>query len=677
MIVAIAFSAQARENSDGGWVTLPEIGFVAPAHRGAVNFIAVDETGRVLSAGEDGFIGIWDSNEMRARERFQLSSCPVEKIAARPGKSEVAAYESDGLWFYRVSVWDYVKKERLFSISFTEPVLFCGYTAKGKYLVLGFNDGFSFYNPKNGELRGGRLGGCPVTFATSSPTERTLQTYSPSGALSYWDIDNLTLSRSFSVPANLDSPLAFGSYRFLAGQDEKELFVIDAVSGRILYKTPSIQGGVLLCADGDESLFFRLSPAYGEDGEDEGFTREDFAVGVSGDTGDAYGDDDGSEGLVRRVETFIKAEAAFSAAAPLGESRALTGFDDGRLAVCAEGSTDFFLFRNQTLLTDAAAAADGGIAFTDGNGRGAFIPSGFYEKPEADSVILFDSGTANRVATDDGKTFLFWRYGAGADGGSARDFPFAKTFEEQGARDAVAIGDSGALRRLRSASIYGKNALFLDFSGGITVFSLEDRRPVFSYAAALSLDAAFVDGRGMLIARGSEAEPAAPFLLVDYVSGETLPEEYPASMAFMLYKNRRNSIFSAVLRSVERRIKTEVIKFDTQNPRNSPVILSYDGEDTEFSFIEYGADDERYAATAGGEGAFIISDGDLTFAGRAPAFPQKLLPLNGSFAALDGDGSLAWYDGTSGKLLAMLRLYEDEWLLSTVNGTARGRLEPR
>jgi hypothetical protein len=215
--------------------------------------------------------------------------------------------------------------------------------------------------------------------------------------------------------------------------------------------------------------------------------------------------------------------------------------------------------------------------------------------------------------------------------------------------------------------------MFLDVSGGITVSWPDGGRPAFSYASALPLDAAFVDDRRVLIARN--AEP--PFLLGDYVSGETLPAAYPASMSFMLHRSRRNGLFCAVLRSVERQVITEVIKFNAASPQESPVIFSYAGEDTDFSFIEYGADGELYAATTGGEGAFIISGGKRTYIDRTPALPQKLLPLDGAFAALDGDGSIAWYDGSSGRLLAMLRLYDDGWLLSTSGGTTAEALIKR
>jgi hypothetical protein len=192
----------------------------------------------------------------------------------------------------------------------------------------------------------------------------------------------------------------------------------------------------------------------------------------------------------------------------------------------------------------------------------------------------------------------------------------------------------------------------------------------------MSFDAVFVGERGVLIARNAEAgRNSAPFLLVDTVSGETLPLVYPATTAFTLYKNGRDVVYGAVIKSGEGPVKTEVIRLEARNPEDSSVVCAYDGEDDDFSFIEYGGGSGGlFASTAGGEDVSVILEGGVTkTAERAPAFPRKLLPLSGNFAAVDGDGSIIWYDGASGEIAAMLRFYETGWLLSKRGGeTKRG-----
>jgi hypothetical protein len=665
------------------WITRPEESFIAPAHHGRVNCILSDSSGNIITAGDDGFIVIWDCADRTARERFQLSPYAIEKAAVHPEKNELAVYESDGVGFYRVSVWNYVEKRRLYTVQIANSVLYCAYTAQGKYLLICQNNGVLLVDSENGQPQGERLGGYPVSLAVSSKTERTLQTYSVSGALSYWDIDKSSLTQTVSVPANLRSPLVFGNYRFLAGQNDEGLFVVDAVFGRAFFKTEAIRDSLLFCAEDSSNSFFRVSFSGGNNILWELFTIETNA-GVNA-------------GVVQQGEIPLGSETSVSAAAPFDTSRFLIGLDDGRLALAGIddfiAGAEFFLFKNQRRLFDAVSVNDV-IAFTGENGMGAFIPASFDETAALDSINLFNTNSANRVTSDDKNAFLFWRCGDSEGGysfvGLEHSFPLVKfladknnpdsTGEEQ---DEYVIDDSGMSRDMRGASTNGSEVLFLDVSGNIIIFSIEEQRRIFSYSSAMSLDALFIDNRNVLVARNAETvrntAPFLPFLMIDSVSGETLPEAYPASMAFMLYKSPLNNIYSAVLKNAGNRITTGIIKFNVDRPEASETVFEYNGEDTNFSFAEYSVDGrEHLVSSAGGEGAAVILIGGGTPNNsaqkpveRTPAFPQKLFSQSNGFAALDLDGTISWYDGASGRLLAMLRLYEDEWLLSTSSGKVK------
>jgi hypothetical protein len=154
-------------------------------------------------------------------------------------------------------------------------------------------------------------------------------------------------------------------------------------------------------------------------------------------------------------------------------------------------------------------------------------------------------------------------------------------------------------------------------------------------------------------------------------------------MAFALYKSPLDNVYGAVLKNTGRRITTEIVSFNAAAPESSRAVFEYDGEDTNFSFIEYSLKNIKYLVSgAGGEGAYIIPLGgsrggdSRKLIGRSPAFLRKLLSQNNSFAVLDGDASIVWYDGVSGRLLAMLRLYQDEWLLSTSSGKVKRGIFP-
>ncbi|MDR1148391.1 MAG: hypothetical protein LBK66_07150 [Spirochaetaceae bacterium] len=439
---------------------------------------------------------------------------------------------------------------------------------------------------------------------------------------------------------------------------------------------------MLLCADDSGDSFFRLAFDSAESSGGN-FKREDFTV---------------EAGAVRRgeIEISLGSGGLISSAAPLDASHFLIGVDDGRLALVTnsysgdgvDGGAAFFLFQNQKGIFDAACV-NGVMAFIDEDGRGAFIPADFNELAERDSIDLFNTDSANRITADNKNAFLFWRYGADLNGDSftGAAFPFVRRLIKESppyAWEEYVIDNSDMRNPLRGAALSGDKVLFLDVLGEMKVFSIEERRRVFSYSSALSLDAVFVGGRNILIAYNADIlSGAAPFLLVDDVSGETLPVSYPALMAFALYKSPLDNVYGAVLKNTGRRITTEIVRFNAAVPESSSSVFEYDGEDTNFPFIEYSLKNIEYLVSgAGGEGAYIIPIGALRgggsrkLIGRSPAFPRKLLSQNNSFAALDGDDSIVWYDGASGRLLAMLRLYQNEWLLSTSSGKVKHGIFP-
>ncbi len=101
---------------------------VPPAHKGPVTSVFISGN-EVVSAGEDGFIEIWDISGLIARERFQLSSLEIKSMVKRPGKDELCLLESDGLGLYRISAWNYRERKKIFSLRFRDPVTYINYSA--------------------------------------------------------------------------------------------------------------------------------------------------------------------------------------------------------------------------------------------------------------------------------------------------------------------------------------------------------------------------------------------------------------------------------------------------------------------------------------------------------------------------------------------------------------------
>jgi len=101
---------------------------LAGGHRGNINSL-IHNGDTVLSAGDDGFLVTWNIQQRRAINRFQLTTYKIQSMVKHPIKNEICIIETSNLNTYKLSVWDYTHKQKLFTIllegPFTFSKLFC------------------------------------------------------------------------------------------------------------------------------------------------------------------------------------------------------------------------------------------------------------------------------------------------------------------------------------------------------------------------------------------------------------------------------------------------------------------------------------------------------------------------------------------------------------------------
>jgi hypothetical protein len=227
---------------------------------------------------------------------------------------------------------------------------------------------------------------------------------------------------------------------------------------------------------------------------------------------------------------------------------------------------------------------------------------------------------------------------------------------------------------LRSASILNGDILFLDSAGTIRVLSVKTGDEIFSFSAAGSLDAAFLD-RGNIVIGRSAVSGNTPFLRVSVETGETVPLPYPASIGARIYRGISGTLYGAAIDGSSSTAKTSIIRIDPHQPASSLRLMEYQGEDTGFGIVECGG---ALAATVGGDGASLYSSRGLIPFERTPGLPIRLVNGGGYFVTIDADGNISWHENQTGKLRALLRLYENSWVLEQYNqrgvATKTGRL---
>ncbi|MDR0442564.1 MAG: hypothetical protein LBH44_04060, partial [Treponema sp.] len=231
----------------------------AGGHRGAITAL-IRSDDKIISAGEDGFIVIWDTQKRAASERFQLTPYGIKSLIKHPTRDEICIIESGGMDYSILSVWNYSSRKRLFSLQSGEEITFVNYSAGGSFIITANLDGsyLTLLNSQTGEVTSSPELTEPALFAMTGRAERNMLVYQSKyirsfasgeyeGMIAYLDLNSASVTGEFNAPGGLASPIVFGNNRFLAGINREGLLLVDAASGTVLDKMKNISQDAILC----------------------------------------------------------------------------------------------------------------------------------------------------------------------------------------------------------------------------------------------------------------------------------------------------------------------------------------------------------------------------------------------------------------------------------------------
>ena len=607
---------------------------VPGGHIGAVNAVAYDNRGRLLSAGADGFLEIWDIRRNTALERFQVSVNPLQFMTLRPGKTQVAVAERSPIGTYKVSVWDYTTKRQIFSLPIS-AVSYINYSAAGNILIIAQRTSILLINADTGaSMPLPNIVTSSVVFAATGRSERSMVTYSSFGVLSYWDLTSGNALQQFNAPSQMQSPILFSNNRFLGGIDSQGLVVIDAVSGNILDRETRISYGILIPLDSESTEFLCLAI------EANYTILYRFNVTNNG-----------------RLELKRQWRAPQNIAPIVSGTAApdviVLGTNDGNVWIGREsGSARKMTVRNKTLIAEATGFGSY-IAILTKDNQLAFIPLD-YNRLTANTTIAFSriQHTQLTGGIEETDRLILWQDSNTQilpvirDDPSSNDMPIERL----------------SLRfPLRSVSSFGKKMLFLDSRGNITVISTETGAVMFTFSSIAALDAVFLDDRYILIGSGA-VSGSTPFMMVNMQTGETVPLYYPAQVGARVYRGASGIPYGVVIEMEGGFLKTAIIMLNTSNPSASERIFEWEGEDTSFGMAEVLG---LLTTTLGNQGAFFYDprEGSLHTLERSPGLPRHIVNGGRYIVSVDSDGNIVWYDPITQRIMALLHLYKDGWVL--------------
>ena len=196
-----------------------------------------DQRQLLFTGSEDGSIKIWDTWTNELTNTLTISHMPILDIAVHPIKPYLAILEVFGTDSSVISVWNWERNIKLYTIDTTSNPLSMDFSSLGNYLYYCIPEweSIKFHNAENGtpiQLIQNNFG--IVSFLIFSRTEKNLMTYKPSGNITFRDISTNEIILDINTVSNLSNINISGDRNYLVGTSDSSVLLIDILSGAIL-----------------------------------------------------------------------------------------------------------------------------------------------------------------------------------------------------------------------------------------------------------------------------------------------------------------------------------------------------------------------------------------------------------------------------------------------------------
>ncbi|HEC61717.1 MAG TPA: hypothetical protein ENI27_05625 [bacterium] len=618
---------------------------VNSSHNGAVRDMVFEKSRDLLfSAGEDGTVKIWNVSQKKLVANLRVSIRPIQRIVLHPKLSQLAVVEGDNLRTNSLSVWDWRKKERLFSIEIADEILSLGYSSAGKYLVYSKADFNSLVviSPRNGAVLDVLAEGFGiVAYFTISKTERNIMTYQPSGWINYWDLrTGNNLKRVKTLP-DLTSLVISPDSRYIAATNGDDLLLIDVLQGTVADRVelPGIK--LLRFAPNGKELAAIV--------ESKGF-RELKKFYSSGRL------------LFETRSRFEQDEDSFQLSWFCYGTRGLLVADQaGNIIDLRSIGRSEFIARNELLEISGLAFGTDLMVLVTKDLIAAFSsdffsnasPGSFIEKRIITNPYSYPLGIQAL-----GSKFLLWPNGEEVGELATLD-----------TRDwGITPVHSGFSSPLVQCEITEAGIIIIEKSGRCWILDSEDFNPRFEYQSpgmnklVVAADNSLIGGKSIISSFGS------PLLQINQFTGETVPIPEPSLFIYdLIFDKRRGRIFSLGVGG-DGETKTELKLHTGLGLDRSRILDRFDGEDLGASLV---LDDAGNLYSSLGMSAVKVWNGlRLLELERSGRLPRKLFFHEGKLYALNRDSTITVWDLRTRRILFDIYVFKDlSWAALSPKGT--------
>ncbi len=511
------------------------------SHQNGVTSLSYrNSDGSVFSSGSDGFLIKWNPDGIG--EHYQVSDLPIRMMARSPNGNEIAVYESDGASLNRVSIWDWKNLRRKAAFRFSDTITSISYSSKGSYVICGTAsvNGTYFINPATSNIEKNKLkeGTGVVNYTYTSDSENSLLTYSPSGNITYYSLKTGTKKQRFQAEYNLTQVGLFNNGVFIAGYKDRNIYVIQAVTGKTLAKY-SASEPVLVSSPKNESLYYILN-----DG------RQFKLYAIQNDRNKAV-----IAPELYRTFSGLKANEKITCAEFAGEN-IYAGTNLGNIykfdfAKSERVDTQLAITDNmyeRILDIDSPAGGSDFYFLTE-----AALYQSSYDRNAVERKISSD-GYTNLIAV--GSKVVLW---------------------SKDTRKTVIMADlnSGRLTNLftpagniQSLRLYSDNTLIdVESNSVVNLFTFGSSSPKQIYRGSSIQDALLYTEKDLYVAKSSESSPSVPLVHVNTQTQEIVPLTLRGNIAYSLNfdsQNQGTELYGLIITN------------DSSSKKNTTALFAYD-----------------------------------------------------------------------------------------------------
>lgn len=611
------------------------------SHRAAVNAIKNinDESAlnkSYFTAGKDGFLIRWADNN--AGEHYQISDLDIKLIALSPNKNDIAVYETNGGLINRVSVWDWANLKRKYARRFKDSIMSLEFSSRGTYLIIGTAtiDGVVFLRSDTGAPINKLADNTGVvTMIETSATEKTSVFYCPTGSISYYNLTTGKLKQKITTEAALEQPTMFNNSMFLAGVKRGQIYVISAVTGKVLATFTTSKPLFLGGTKPTDSILYFL-----QDDEKGGYTLE-----------------------------MIEAKSNTEVAEPklIKEYYGPRGL---KAITCGtRNSSDIIL-----------GGGDGTIYQTDMVSYGNADPlnavtENTYEKildvqPFGDEFCFLTQGSVFHSSYEDGNVTII----ANNNNGYNAMLPYGDRviLYSKDSRAPVILTGANSTQELfipnssiQTLKLNGNSLIEMESGSVVNIFDM-DRKNLKEVYNGSGLQDVIVNyeqqaagNASLYISKSASTPPNSTLLKIDTQTLETVPINFGGNVVFAL-NNYQNELFGISIQVDNNTKNTVVFRYNPAQKRKSTILRIADEDNGAFTYLNYpflytniGKDSIR---------SYNILRNQNTVYKRSSSIPQKVCQNSNKTAILNNDGSIAWYTPDNPKVLAVWYYTKDgQW----------------